>query len=289
MTRPRSRSQERRRRRAAAGAGALGAQPPDPCRGLGADAPVRGRRPDRSRCEPVVTAEPVAGHVGTRDGDDVVGGGRRSGSVPGLGEEPGRQGDDRRDTGTRRGAQRHPDRVPCGEPGRRRGSPAAARPPGRPRGVGEQLVRGGELVGRHADAPVLDRQQLAAPRSRRFGPGADGDGGVRRREAHRVLGQLGQQVGQVGDRVTADDRDAARRPRTPPGRGPRSRRSPRARRRAAAPGPLHVRGGCSPASTSRLSALRRTRVARWSSVNSSASASGSRSFSSSWLMMSSCR
>ena len=54
-------------------------------------------------------------------------------------------------------------------------------------------------------------------------------------------------------------------------------------------GSLQVRGGCSPESTSRFSALRRTRVAMWSSRKSSASASGSSSDSSSWLMMSSCR
>ena len=40
---------------------------------------------------------------------------------------------------------------------------------------------------------------------------------------------------------------------------------------------LITRGGCWPASTSRLSALRRTRVARWSRANSSASVAGSRS------------
>jgi hypothetical protein len=50
-----------------------------------------------------------------------------------------------------------------------------------------------------------------------------------------------------------------------------------------------VRGGSSPDSTSRLSALRRIRVARWSRRNRSASASGSFSCSSSWLMRPSCR
>ena len=54
-------------------------------------------------------------------------------------------------------------------------------------------------------------------------------------------------------------------------------------------GLLQTRGGSSPESTSRLSAFRRTRVARWSSWNSQLSTSGSRSDSSSWLMMSSCR
>ena len=52
---------------------------------------------------------------------------------------------------------------------------------------------------------------------------------------------------------------------------------------------LHTRGGFSPESTRRFSALRRTRVVRWSRRNSSASASGFRSDSSSWLMISSWR
>jgi hypothetical protein len=50
-------------------------------------------------------------------------------------------------------------------------------------------------------------------------------------------------------------------------------------------GSLHVRGGCSPDRTSRFSALRRTRVVRWSRRNSSPSTSGSCSVSSSWLMI----
>ena len=104
----------------------------------------------------------------------------------------------------------------------------------------------------------------------------DLDPGVRRREVGGVLHQLGEQVGEVGGGVRADQA-----PRRASSRSMRAKSStsPRAARTTSASGTGRPRrrGGSAPASTSSDSALRRMRVARWSSLKRFSSWSGSSS------------
>ena len=88
------------------------------------------------------------------------------------------------------------------------GDDVEAEAPGRLRhvgvlGSGQQVVGRGELGGRHADAGVLDDEQV---RSRRpvVGAALDHHGSRGRRVAGRVLDQLGDHVGEVGDRAARE-------------------------------------------------------------------------------------
>ena len=111
----------------------------------------------------------------------------------------------------RGGGQRHLDAVPLREPGRRRGSPAAARRRRRRPSGGRDLVRVREVLGRHPDAPVLDRDHPGAGRAAGWGRRGSSPP-TRRGEPDGVLDQLGDQVRQVGD--GAPETTAARRPRS---------------------------------------------------------------------------
>ena len=138
----------------------------------------------------------------------------------------------------------------------------------------------------HADTPVLHREQLP-PAAAGVAASADGHGHVRRGEPDGVLRQLGEQVREVGNRRAAAERalrDLERHPVEV--LGLRDRRTHDvAQRDRLAPHPR----GLLAREHGRFSALRRTRVVRWSEAEQLASASGFRSDSSSWLMISSWR
>ena len=127
------------------------------------------------------------------------------------------------------GPQLHRDAVT----GRQRADHVEAERPGEreadDRRVGEQLVRLGDAVGRHADALVGHREHEAVS--------ADGarhdDRGVRRRERGRVLEQLGEEVGEVGRPPTRDREVVVDARRARRGGSRRSRPRRRARRRRA--------------------------------------------------------
>ena len=154
-------------------------------------------------------------------------------------------------------AERHGDAVAGGEPGDDVEPEALGDGQVDLARVREQLVGLGEVVGRHAHAPVLDGEQLPALVAP-VGPGPDRHGGLGRGEADGVLGELGQQVGEVGDRGAGDGgavvdgehdavevlglrdggaHDVAQRARAPTRSGGSARRrAPAGSRRCAAPG-----------------------------------------------------
>ena len=121
-----------------------------------------------------------------------------------LGRQAAGDADERRHPRARGGRQRHAGSRAGPRAARRRGSPAAARP--------TCPARGGRRAGRwwrraRSGAMPMPQSSTVSSQRARFaavGARADGDRRVRRREPHRVLGQLREQVGQVGDRVPDD-------------------------------------------------------------------------------------
>ena len=123
----------------------------------------------------------------------------------------------------------------------------------------------------HAEAAVLDLDRVAAARptgrpTRTLVCGGENEVAFSISSASRWM------TSPTARPASADvvDRQHAR-----PGCSPRPRRRRRAPRRPSAPAGASAAAGAAPESTIRFSALRRMRVARWSSRNSSSSSSAS--------------
>ena len=168
---------------------------------------------------------------------------------------------------------------PTARPRSRAGGPAG--PPRRaraPRSAPGRAARGGSAGRSPRPAAPATCRCRGRPRvsraPRRCVAGGDRHPGVRRREGGGVLHQLGQHQDQVADHRGRHQyvvRDAARRP----GCSPRSRRAPAGPRRPAAAARRASSAPAAPESTTRLLALRRSRLETWSSRYRCCSRSGS--------------
>ncbi|CAA9255557.1 MAG: hypothetical protein AVDCRST_MAG41-2156, partial [uncultured Corynebacteriales bacterium] len=164
-----------------AGVRQVGARPGRPGGEAGADRRVRSARPGEGR------------HRRAGAGADQLG----------PGEHRRRQHHDRGDAATGGGGELHTDAVPLGEPGDHvQAEPLGDRQVDLARRA-EQPVGLGHLGRGHPDAPVLDGDQLGAGGVGQR-PAAHHDRDPGRGEVDRVLQQLREQVGQVGD-AAADD------------------------------------------------------------------------------------